>query len=457
MKIMIKVFGLVLALGLVILTVLHVVMLYGLTQAMREVVLPRLKVETGLDAEVGRLSINMAAGKLFLNDISIRNPEGFLLENLASIERIEVEVDIKSLFRQKPLIVKNIEVENALINVIRNKDGEINFNRLKERESVASPSESGPVPEFGRRPTKHLPTPGRPAPVEAPKPLPELLFERMLCGATIRYLDFALDELDISLRLEVKTVDFSTRSEPDAKWGAARIIGWLEDDHTSYVTDLSLRLAPIRDPEIWSFDLIGRVMEIDPRSLESLYKRAGIRTAPFGIELQFFCRENRFVESQLGISLNEVELEEKLSHKLGGMGSIEQLELTIPVGGTLGHPEVDFKQALRSAIGNNAGSLFDAWIRGQVKKQAGPAGRQPTVIAAAMDALTKEVPEIGESVIVKKILKDLADGTPSATNQSAPISSDMIIDLLAEQVDEIGDNEELKKELKHFGKWLFGE
>ena len=457
MKTTFKVFGSIIALGLLILTVFHLVMLYGLTQAMREVVLPRLKLESGLDAKVGHLSINVAAGKMVLDDISIRNPEGFLLENLASIERIEVEVEVKSLFRQKPLIVKNVEVENALINVIRNKDGDINFNRLKETLSVALPSEPGPVPEPGKRPPGNLPTPGKPAPVEEAKPLPELLIQRMLCNATVRYLDFALDELDISLKLDMKAVDFSTLSEADAKWGAARINGALGDDHNSYVTDLSLRLAPIRDTEIWSFDLIGRVMEIDPRSLDSLYERAGIRTAPFGIELQFACRENRFVESQLGISLNEVELEDKLSRKLGGMGSIDQLELKIPVGGTLDQPVVNFQKALMSAIGNNTGSLLDAWIRGQVEKQGGSSEVQPAVANAAVEALAKEVPEIGESETAMKVLKDLADGKPSATNQPAPISSDTIIDLLGEQVDEIGENEELKKELKEIGKWLFGE
>ena len=267
----------------------------------------------------------------------------------------------------------------------------------------------------------------------------------MQCTATVRYMDFKLNELDIALNLDVKAVDLSTLSGTDAKWGAARITGALGNDHNSYQTDLSLRLAPIRDTEVWSFDLTGRVMEIDPRSLESLYKRAGIRTAPFGIEPQFSCRENRFEKSQLGISLKDVELEEKLSRKLGGMGSIGQLELKIPVEGTLEKPVVDFQKALMSAIGNNTGSLLDAWIRGQVEKQAGKSEPQQSVTDAAVEALGNEVPEIGENETVKKVLKDLADGKPSATNQPAPISSDTIIDILGEEVKEIGKTKSLNK------------
>ncbi|MDF7799507.1 AsmA family protein [Pontiellaceae bacterium B1224] len=458
MKATFKVFGSIVALGLVILAVSHVVMLYGLTKAMRDVVLPRLKEETGIDAQVGRLSINVAAGMLYLDDIEVRNPEGFLLENLASVERIEVELDVKSLFRQKPLIIKNVEVENTLVNVIRNKDGEINLTKLQEQMPLpVEPAESQQVPEPGKQPPEKVPTPGTSVPVEDAKPLPELLFERLLCNATVRYVDFKLNELDIALQLNLKAVNLSTLSDPEAAWGAATVSGALGNDRNSYKTDLSLRLAPIRDTEIWSFDLTGRVMEIDPRSLDSLYKRAGIRTAPFGIEPQFYCRENQFANSQVSIAMQNIQLEEKLSRQLGGMGSIDQLNVTAPVTGTLYEPQVDLQGALMSAIGGNTRSLLDAWIRGQVEKQVGEGDPNASVTDAAVEALAKEVPEIGKSETAKKVLKDLAGGGTSATNAPAPINSDTIVEILGETVDEIGENEELKSELKNLGKWLFGE
>ena len=106
MKTNFKVIGLVFALGLVILIMLQLFLQYGLTKAMRDVVLPRIHQETGIDVQVGRLSINLAGGRLFLKKVSIRNPDGFALENLASADRIEVVVHIPSLIRQKPLRVK---------------------------------------------------------------------------------------------------------------------------------------------------------------------------------------------------------------------------------------------------------------------------------------------------------------------------------------------------------------
>ncbi len=80
MKTTFKVFGSIVALGLVILVVFHVVLLYGLTKAMRDVVLPQLKEETGIDARVGRLSINVAAGMLYLNDVEAGGETDFIFQ-----------------------------------------------------------------------------------------------------------------------------------------------------------------------------------------------------------------------------------------------------------------------------------------------------------------------------------------------------------------------------------------
>ncbi|WP_372799248.1 AsmA family protein, partial [Pontiella sp.] len=396
-------------------------------------------------------------GMLYLDDVQLRNPEGFLLENMASVERINVKVNVKSMLLQQPLIVHHVEVENALVNVIRNEAGEINVNSLKGPRAEEAPEQPEPVPPPDAPPEK-VPEPGKIPPKPKPeKPLPELLFERILCNATVRYIDFKLDQLDIALQLQAKAVNLSTLSDPEAGWGAAQITGSLGNDHNSYKTELNLRLAPVRSVDQLSFDLTGRIMEIDPRSLESLWKRAGIRPAPFGIEPEFHSRNHAFVNSQVSVSMKEVALEDKLSRKLGGMGTVETLSLTVPITGTLDRPRGDFQSALMSAIGKNAGSLLNAWIKGQAGKYGVETAEVPTTVDAAVDVLGEAVKEIGESETVKKVLKDLADGEPSATNAPPPISSDTAVEILGEHIEEIGENEELKKELKNLGKWLFGE
>ncbi|VGO20735.1 AsmA family protein [Pontiella sulfatireligans] len=421
MKTMFKVLVSVFALGIVILVGLHLFLQYGLTKAMREVVLPRIEEETGIAATVGGLSLNAAAGEMHLKDVAVKNPEGFLLENLASIERINIEVDVLSLLKPGPMLVKNVEVENAIVNVIRNKDGEINLNKLQEGlpqpEPVPpvqrpSPRPGKPAPE--RVPVPERPVPGRPMPPPLePEPLPELLINALQCSATVRYVDFKLNQLDIALDLSLIGKNISTLQAANAPWGELAVIGSLGDRRTSFVTDLRLKLAPVTDMEKPSFDLTGKILEIDPGIMDEIYSRMGIRTAPFGLDPQFFCRGGRFEGSAVALSLTDIRFEDKLAKRFGGLGSIGSLRFTVPVEGTLQEPVIDIQQALYSAIGGNAPNLLDSILRGVAGKELG------------------------------------SDKAPETLGEAA-------VEMLGEQVDEIRENEEFKDDLNTLGKWLFG-
>lgn len=364
MKTSFKVIASVFALGLVILTILHIFLQYGLTKTMRDVVLPRIKQETGIDVQVGHLSVNVAGGRLFLKNVAIRNPEDFALENLASADRIEVLVDIASLFRQKPLRVRKIELENAVVNIVRNRDGELNFHALQQRLTPPpeQPLPQGqPGPETGDR----EPPAGQPAPGPAgPKPLPEVLVETIQCDAKMRYLDMNYESLDLALALQVEGQGLSTQRDPATPWGRVALNGSLGSDRTRFVTDLDLQLAPVTDPQSPSFDLTGSMLEIDPRIMQEAYNRLGIRAAPFGFDPRLHCREGVFEHSTIALNLNDIRLEGKLADRLGGMGSIESLRFVVPVEGTLQSPSVDVQGSLLSAIGGNTQSLLDSLLKG---------------------------------------------------------------------------------------------
>ncbi len=456
MKTSFRVLGLIFTLGLVILVSLHLIMLRGLTKALRDVVLPRVKQETGIDVKVGRLSMNLANGFLFLNDVEVRNPEGFLLENLASVERVNVAVDIPSLFKQKLIHVTEIEVENVLVNVIRNKAGEINLNKLQE--GLPQPTQ----PPAESLSDKKMPPAGQVPPVQEPsveqesKPLPEILIDSLQGNATLRYVDFKLNELDIALDLSVKGQAISTQRAPDTPWGDIGIAGSLGDKRASFVTDLNLKLAPVTDPQKPSFDLTGKILEIDPTIMDRIYDSLNIRSAPFGLDPEFHCRAGQFENSLIALNFRDIELETGLANSLGGIGSIGSLRFVVPVEGSLQKPRIDIQTALMSAIGGNSRSVLSALLKGAAEKQAGMDQSPAKISDAAVEILGQHVGEIGKSETAKKILKDLVGGKESDTNAPPAVSSDSLIDILGEQVDEIGENEALKDELKNLGKRLFG-
>ena len=127
-----KVIAAIFALGGIILLLLHVFLLFGLTKTMREAVLPQIKEQTGLDVRVGGLSINIPNGRMVLESVEVRNPEGFLLENALSVGRINLELDMATLVSSEPILIRDVSVDDVRLNVIRNRDGEFNVIKLQE-------------------------------------------------------------------------------------------------------------------------------------------------------------------------------------------------------------------------------------------------------------------------------------------------------------------------------------
>ena len=191
MKKTFKVVGAIFALGTIILLLLHVFLLFGLTKTMRDVVLPQIQEQTGIDVRVGGLSLHIPNGQLILKEVEVRNPTGFIKENAASVERVNVELDIPSLLKQKLILIKDIRVDDALVTVVRNKDGEINVVKLQEGLPKPKPVQEDGSTE-GSDPSE---LPGEdPVSVD----IPELLIEQLRIHAVLRYVDLQLDELDIA-------------------------------------------------------------------------------------------------------------------------------------------------------------------------------------------------------------------------------------------------------------------
>ncbi len=395
MKTGFKVLGAIFALGTVVLLLLHVFLQHGLTKAMREVVLPRVKQKTGIDVRVERLSINVAAGHLYLKGVAVRNPDGFLVDDLVSVGLVDVEVDVMSLFKQKPIRVKHLTVEDSLVNIVRNVDGVLNIDVVQEG-----------LPTKPSTPSDPSGNPAVPKPGE-PEPLPEILIEQINCLAKVRYVDMRFDAVDLMLALALDGHGLGTIRDADAEWGELLLKGSLGGDKTRFITDLQLDLAQVADPQSLSFDLAGRIMEIDPKIMGKVYDSLGIRSAPFGFDPDLHCRDNRFAQSSFALNLKHIQLEDKLADKLGGMGSIDSLRFPVPVEGTLQEPSVNVQDALVKALGGNTRSLLNAFLRGAAAKETGAEEPPDSLSDAAVEILGDKVDEIGKNEALKKDLKDI--------------------------------------------------
>lgn len=420
MKKLFKAMASVFGLGAVILVLLHLFLLHGLTNAMRKVVLPRIHEQTGIEVVVDDLSINIPHGLMYLKGVEVRNPEGFKTENAASIAEIVLKLDVPSLLRGRMVRINEVTIGQSVVNAVRNVEGEINLVLLQAalpKAESAEPSGETPDDDSG-----------------GALPIPEMLIDALRCQTVVRYLDEGNERIDYSLDLLLTGASVGTHAEPGGDWGHLDLAGSLGSDRTRFVTDLHLALAPVVDPQSPSFDLTGKVLEIDPRIMEKIYDSLGVRSAPFGFEPQIRCRNGRFEESMFALELKNIQFEDKLADKLGGVASIESLRFPVPVAGTVQKPSVDVKRSFALSLSGNSRTLLESVLSGVASEQLEIDGDD-----------------------TKRLLEGLGMGGSSKTNASASTVTDVLVDILGDKVDEVGENALLKDGLKSLGRKLFGD
>jgi len=468
MKNTFKILGYLFGLGAVILLGLHLFLLHGLTRMINETILPDLEQKYGLKIQVQKLSINIPNGMLYLKKITLQNPDGFLLENLASVEEVKVEVDLHSVLRRQPLVIRRIEVEKALLNIIRNADGVFNVSALKASMSPAEPAPQQPLPPSGIQQPSAPSAP--PPPPEQVYPPPEILLQHLSCRLKVRYIDLHLNQTDIALDLSLTGNDLSTLQDPDAPWGSLNLQGSLGNQKQAFLTMLQARLAPLTMPEQPSFDLTGKVMEIDPRLMDKLYKKLGIRSAPFGLEPDLHCVDGVYENSAIALKISNIKIEEKHANAFSRALSAQSLRFSFPLTGSIQNPTLEWQQALASSIGGNTKAVLNAYLTDELAKHGVTNAPPDDIPAVAVELLSKKVEYIGKSETAQRLLNDLANAVvstnqsnhqatnqpPAQTNAPAPPITDALIDILGEEVDEVGENEALKNELKGLGRLLFG-
>ncbi len=109
---------------------------------MKKVTERRIKEQTGLQAEIGRLRIKFNPASVNLSDIKIHNPKEFGESLLLDIPEFFLEVDGEQA-RLGKLRFKEIRFNLKELNVIKNKDGRFNHQALDKDKLTNSISSAG--------------------------------------------------------------------------------------------------------------------------------------------------------------------------------------------------------------------------------------------------------------------------------------------------------------------------
>jgi hypothetical protein len=103
---------------------------------------------TQTSVDVSGVGIKLLDGKASISGLSVANPPGFSGPNIFTLDKVSVEIDVKSI-KDNPIIINNILVRQPQVFYEMNKDQSINLDVLNKNvasysaSSSSSPSSSG--------------------------------------------------------------------------------------------------------------------------------------------------------------------------------------------------------------------------------------------------------------------------------------------------------------------------
>ena len=451
-----KTLGIILAALLLIVVLLGVglqmFLTKGLTTALNRRVFPVVKSMYGLDMSITNASVNLLKGSAELEGFAVRNLKGYEEPCLLTFDKCSLEVEMMSLLKRDPVVIKLVEAKGATLVIERNKEKMFNVQELaaalKPVESAEAPASK--VPEQTTVPQQH---PGE-SPASAPaKPVP-VHIRRIAVDTMVKYVDSKQNkEYDLSLRLTGSDL-FTVPAEGQPN-SLLVLRGSLPHEKDNFATDLNAILEPLTDPENPTFNASGSIVDIDAAFLGDLLKKNNVESKSFSIKPSITCTKGQLKGSRIDLVLNDLKL---YGEKIG------DTTLKLPLSGTLKDPVLDLTGALQSLFSEQSVKIGKALGMKELKKQL---GKQLGVDVNAapkemlVGALTNNVKEIAGSPALQQLIEQVVPGeqpTNSAvTNQSlGEAVGNALSEQLGKNVKELKGNEEVKQSLKSLGNSLFG-
>lgn len=444
-----KTIGIILVVLLILLALagfgLQMFLTRGLTAALNQAVFPAVRTMYGLEMSITNASVNLLRGTAGLQGFSVRNLKGYQEPFLLTLDDCLFEIEMLSLLKRDPVIIKLAEAKGAVLVIERNVERQFN---VQELAAALKPVESAEAP--GQRPSAPPAAPEpEPAPTAAPAAALPIHIRRIAADIRVRYADSKQNETyDLSLRLtgsDLFTVPAA--GQPDS---LLVLRGALTHDRDAFVTDLNAILSPLTDPLNPTFNATGSILDIQAGFFDDLLRKNRMESRSFSVKPSVTCSQGRLAGSRIDLVLNDL--------KISG-AEIGETVLKLPLGGTLQKPVLDFPEAVQSLLSEQSVKIGKAIAAQELKKHLGTQdGRPPS--DALMQQITNRVEEVAESPALQELIRQVVPGA-QPTNSSAgktfgEAAGEAAAEQLGNSVKELKDNEAVKESLKKLGTSLFG-
>jgi len=140
---------------LVLVIVALVVLVLARNVVVKAVMENGVRAVTGMPLNIGKLDINFSKTLVDIENLVVKNPDGFHDTSLVDIPKILVDFEAGSFLRGKGHI-ENIEFNLNQFTVVKNEKGELNLDRLKALAGTQRPSAGTPQQE-PKAPSKPMP------------------------------------------------------------------------------------------------------------------------------------------------------------------------------------------------------------------------------------------------------------------------------------------------------------
>lgn len=340
-----------------------------LTNVINDDVFGAAEEQLDIELDLDRASVNLLAGDINFEGLTVGNPEGFDEVFMFRLKRLKVDLGVRKMIRailkgELDIEVTKVEVRDAALTIVKNKDEKINLKVLADTMESDEKTEQQGEPEDPAEESKTLASPTESRP-------PKFLLKDLHINTVVRYVDHTKGEdgkpMDLSIKTLITLQNLATFKAEGMEWAPLAIDGSLEkEDGKQYCkTDLDGKIAPITDPVKMSFDLHGEIGEIDLGFVMPYVIAFGVTGCEsVSMRIDMVCRNGEFDrdKSVLSLDLNKVVLAKSMAKSLpAGMEYIPKLTLPFPLGGTLTEPDTPgFADVLEATVTANLGAYAKA-------------------------------------------------------------------------------------------------
>lgn len=423
----------------------------GLTTALNQNVFPAVKSAYGLDISVEDASVNLFKGTAELDGLAVRNLQGYEQPYLLTFDECRLEVEMISLLKRDPVVIRLAEAKGATLVIEQNKKRMLNVKELadtlKPAESKKVAATSVPQQEPAPQQPSTVPQPAPSAEPVKTRPIP-VHIRRIAVDALVKCVD--IDWIgNINMNLRLTGSDLFTVPAKGQPNSLLVLRGSLADKKEIFATDLNAILEPLTDPQNPTFNAAGSVLDMKIAELDNLLKKNEMQSSSFSIKPSITCTNGKLKGSRIDLVLNNL--------KIYGT-EVGDTALKLPLNGTLQQPTLDLTGALQSLFSEQAVKIGKTVGMRELKKQL-KVGANAAPRDMLISGLTNNVKEISDSPALQQLIEQVAPGTNNAatTNQSL---GEAVGNALSEQLDKnvkgFEGSDAVKDTLKGLGTSLFG-